>query len=141
YAKQFGFTVDEVRNAFDQWAKQSNPKESARTKALREYYRQNFSAAAALFEESARARREARKEEQRNEYDDWKDAGSSHAAERKFKESLADYREAQEIISKEAFPLEWADVRLLIGNVKRRFAEEIEEEEGNALLRDASQSC
>jgi tetratricopeptide (TPR) repeat protein len=145
WAAHYGFTLDQVRGAFEQWAQKAEESGSKRAKGLAEFYRKNFEQAATYFKEAAldlRQRREARDRTERlEEYYNWRNAGSSHAAAYKFKEALGEYAEAQNIISKEVFPLEWAEVALSIAYAMIASVVDTEGATARAALREAEKSC
>ena len=54
WADKYGVTPEQVKAAFDQWAKAVENSEDYRTLGLRAFYQKNFAAAAENFEKAAR---------------------------------------------------------------------------------------
>jgi tetratricopeptide (TPR) repeat protein len=137
YARQFGFTVQQVKEAFDEWAKKAEGSEDKRTRALAEFYRKNFLEASRLFDEAAWEKRKKREELALEEYKDWKDSGNSLVLNYNFAEALDKYREAQDLVKKERFPLEWAEIRGLTANAKSELGIRTEGKRAVDLLKEA----
>lgn len=143
YVTEYGVARDEFLAAGEKWAqiKESDDKEE---RALKEYWRQNYTRAAQLAEEAARAADEELKQAQQRTtaaslIRRYKLAGSAWRADNKFSEALAAYGKAEEHfesgrISREDFTAEWAEVKLSIANIKGEVGLRAEGAAGPRLL-------
>lgn len=144
WASQYGFTPDQVKTQFDQWAVDVKDSSDYRALGLREFYLKNFPRASEYFTSAAlqgETRRKALKERLRREdlstYENWKDAGNSLYAAYKFRDALDKYRRAEAIASFESYPQHWAEIRILIGNTQAELGSRIGGAESRSLLSDA----
>ncbi len=99
WANKYGFTSDQVKAAFDQWANAVKDSTDKRTKGLREFYLKNFAKAATLFEEAAledeadlKEIAEALRQKTLRAYANWKDAGNSLSNLLQFEDALEPIR-------------------------------------------------
>ncbi|HEX8072364.1 MAG TPA: hypothetical protein VF546_20630 [Pyrinomonadaceae bacterium] len=148
YANEYGFSLEQFRDAADQWAqiKDSDDKEE---RALKEYYRKNYARAAKLAGESAEvADEELEQLKQRTTEASlkvirrYKLQGNAFYADYKFSEALTAYSEVEQRfetrkISKEDFMEEWAEIKLLIGDTKGELGSRVEGAAGPRLLAEA----
>jgi len=147
WADKYGFTLDEVKAAFDQWAKSIKPTDSKRTLALREFYQKNFAQAAEYFEEAAiedeailKEIEEARRQKILQIYENWKDAGNSLSNLYQFKTALIKYEKAKKKVPKGEFFNEWAEIEILIGKMNYELGIRVEGEQSQKYLNDALES-
>ena len=148
YAKEYGFTLERLHDAVEQWAKikESDDKEE---RALKEYWQKHYQSAAQLAEESAQAADEELKQAHKKTIEAsrkiirrYKLAGNSYFAQDKFREALTAYTEIRKRfdtkeLPKQNFLTEIAEIGLLIGNAKVALGERVAGEEGPRLLKDA----
>jgi tetratricopeptide (TPR) repeat protein len=146
YATWYGVTLDEFRNAAEKWAqiKESDDKEE---QALKEYWRQNYGKAAQLAEEAAQAASEELKQSQQRTaiaslIRRYMLAGNAFYADNKLNEALTAYGRIEELfetgrISKEDFTEEWAEVKLLMADMKVELGGRVEGAAGPRLLAEA----
>src|SRR5215813_11576302 len=128
YAEKYGVTLEQFKVAADGWAKikESDDKEE---RALKEYWLKNYDSAALLAREAAlsaddeleRANKD-RLEFGRKVIRRFQLEGNARYAEYKFREAVVAYNEietrfAARKIAKDDLPEEWADTKLLVGNV------------------------
>ena len=111
--------------------------EDKRTKALAEFYRKDFRAAEKYFTEAAIEDERAAEKYVLRTYQNWKDAGNSAVAYYRFDDGIEKYMRAQKWITKEQFPREWAEVRVLVGNARCALGTRTEGNKGNILLHEA----
>ncbi|HWN09110.1 MAG TPA: tetratricopeptide repeat protein [Pyrinomonadaceae bacterium] len=148
YAKEYGFTLEQFRDAAQQWAqiKSSDDKEH---QALKEYWRKNYASAAKLAQESAltaddeleqanRRTREASLKVIRR----YTLVGNSYYQQDKLREALDAYTEIEKrfeakALAEEKFRVEWATTKWLIGSVKTGLGERGKGEDSLRLLREA----
>ncbi|MGH9831669.1 MAG: tetratricopeptide repeat protein [Blastocatellia bacterium] len=140
WAEQYGFTPDQVKAAFDDWASAvkiaevgKDTPEAYRKLGLEAFYRSDFAEASEYFDKAAALRSPRRKrlqeeydKETLDEYEERKLAGSSRGNEYKFREALASYNLARqvlsELIAKEKHQLEQAEIEYLIGKTQSELA-------------------
>jgi hypothetical protein len=147
WAEKYGFTPVEVKEAFDQWAKQAKKSEDKRTRALGEFYRKNFALAAQYFEEAAiheeaelKRLREATRLKTLSTYANRKDAGNSLGNLHRFQEALEQYQKAQKLVNNQGdFPKEWAEIRIFTGNTKSQIGIRSEGKAAHKFLNEARQ--
>ncbi len=144
WAKKYGFTPEQVKTAFDQWAKAVKDSTDKRTKGLREFYQQNFVLAAQYFDEAAdegeaelKEIEEARRQKVLEIYQNRKDAGNALYAAYQFAEALNKYEKARPLVAKESFPQQWVEIRIFIGNTKWQIGIRTESDKANLFLREA----
>jgi tetratricopeptide (TPR) repeat protein len=148
YAEEYGFTLEEFRDAAEQWAqiKVSDDKEE---RALKEYWRKNYGKAAQLATESAQVADEELRRANKKTIEAslkvirrYKLAGNAYYALYQFKEALDAYNEINKRfqtsdLSKDKFVAGWAEIRFLLGNAKLELGRRVEGEEGPRLLKEA----
>ncbi len=144
WADRYGFTPDQVKEAFDEWAKSVEDSEDPMKLGLRAFYQGNFSTAAENFEKAAIEGEEQIRQDQRRlerkifeAYTKRKLLGSSRMILSEFREALKSYNKAREFISKEKHPREWAEIEVLIGVTKLLLAERVGGKEGTLFLSEA----
>lgn len=151
WADQYGFTPEQVKAAFDDWAKAVEKSDDHRTLGLRAFYQNNFLIAAENFVKAAQKDEEQIKQidEQRDKktldaYQNRKDAANSFKNLYQFKEALEQYVIAKlrlaELRSKNMHQHEYTEVEVLIGGAKRELGIRVKGEEGNRLLSEAVDS-
>ncbi len=147
WADKYGFTQQQVKTAFDQWANAVKDSTDKRTKGLREFYQQNFALAAQYFDEAAdegeaelKEIEEARRQKILQIYTNRKDAGNSLSNLYQFAEALTKYEKASALVPKESFPNEWAEIRNFIGITKAEIGIRIGGEKASTFLREAEQA-
>lgn len=148
YAKEYGFTSEQVLNAVDQWAqiKDSDDKED---RALKAYSQKNYGSAAQQAEESARAADEELRTANKKTNEAslklirrYQLAGNAYSEQYKFRQALAAYNEIEtrfdtRQLSKETFIAEWAGTKYLIGDAKAALGVRVEGEDSTRLLKEA----
>ena len=148
YAKEYGFTLEQFRDAAERWAKikDSDDKEE---RALKQYWQKNYEGAALLATESYKTALEELTQANQKTLEvsikvirRFQLAGNSYYAQNKFREALITYNElAQRFeskeLSKEKLKAEWAATRFLIGNAKVELGQREEGEEGRRFLVEA----
>jgi tetratricopeptide (TPR) repeat protein len=155
WAEQYGFTPAQVKTAFDDWARAvktaeagKDTPEAYRKLGLEAFYRSDFAAASEYLDKAAALRSPRRKRMQEqydketlDEYDDRRQAGNSRMSEYKFREALASYNLAQqllsELIAKEKHQWEQAEIEVLIGDAKQELGNRVEGKEVTLLLAEA----
>lgn len=148
YATEYGFTLNQFRDAVEQWAKikESDDKE---VRAAKEYWQKNYASAAPLASESYETAHEELKQATKKTFEAslkvirrLQLAGNAFYAQDKFTEALNAYKalgalfETKEL-SKERFMAQWAATRFLIGNASVELAQRVEVDQGRRLLLDA----
>jgi len=148
YAKYYGFTLDRFKTAAQQWAqiKESDDKEA---RALKEYWLNNYALAAQLAEEGAveanvefeRASQE-KLEAGRKIIDGYMLASRAKYQREEFGDALKPLVRLDQYfltgeLSKEEWSADWAELRLMTGEVKLALSETVEGTDGSKLLRDA----
>jgi tetratricopeptide (TPR) repeat protein len=148
YAEKYGFTLEQFRNAADQWAK-INESDDKEERARKEYWRKNYDRAAQLARESGddAVKELERAEEQRIEagrkairrYDL---EGDSFFQKGKFREAIAAYNKIEKLfskgkIAKEDFLEEWVITKDSLGTAKWSLGTSLEGQESQSLLREA----
>jgi tetratricopeptide (TPR) repeat protein len=148
YAKEYGFTLDQFRDAAERWAqvKDSDDKEE---RALKEYWQKNYVTAAKLAQESAQDADEELKQANKKTNEAslkvirrYELAGNSYFAQYSFREALNAYNEIAKLfetkeLSREQFIADWAEIKFLIGNAKYQLGIRVSGEEGPRLLKEA----
>src|SRR5262245_29618088 len=148
WADQYGFTPEQVKAAFDDWAKAVEQSDDYRTLGLRAFYQNNFPLAAENFMKAAQKDEGQIKSIQEqldrkvlSAYQNRKDAGNSFTNSYKFREALEQYNFAKlhlvELISKDKHQVEQVEIALLIGIAKYELGIRVEGEEGNRRLLEA----
>jgi tetratricopeptide (TPR) repeat protein len=147
WANQYGFTPDQVKTQFDQWAAEVKDSDNFRTLGLRAFYLKHFTRAAENFTKAAlqgEQRRKALKERLLREdlatYDNWKDAGNAYDASYQFREALEAYRKAEKIATLDQYPRKWAEIKVYLGNAQKELGIRVAGEESAALLYSAVSS-
>jgi tetratricopeptide (TPR) repeat protein len=125
WATKYGFTPQEVKSSFDDWAAQVEDTNDYRTIGLKAFYEKNLLAAAFNFEKAAlqgekrlKELYEINRKETLATYENWKDAGNAYYNMYQFHEALTKYLKADSLIYKDRFPKEWAEIKHLIGTTK-----------------------
>ncbi len=148
WAEQYGFTPEQVKTAFDDWAKAVEKSDDYRTLGLRAFYQNNFPLAAANFVKAAeKDERQANRigeqfdREKLSAYQNRKDAGNSLTNSYQFREALEQYNLARlrltELILKDKHRYEQTEIEVLSGSAKRELGIRLEGAEGNRLLSEA----
>jgi tetratricopeptide (TPR) repeat protein len=144
WAREFGQTPEQVRTAFDEWAKATEHSDDYRLLGLRQFYLKKFAAAAdnfvkaALRGEERVKRAEERLEKERLEtYEDWKLAGNAQYNDYNFREAISSYERAAKHVTKERLPQEWAETKNLLGNARVELGTRVEGQESQSLLGEA----
>nr|MDQ3012928.1 tetratricopeptide repeat protein [Acidobacteriota bacterium] len=151
WAEQFGFTPEQVKAAFDEWAKAVEKSDDYRTLGLRAFYQNNFPLAAENFVKAAQKDEGQIKPVQEqldrrilSAYQNRKDAANSLTNSYQFREALEQYNLAKlrlaEVISKDKHRYEQAEIEVLISNTKQELGVRVEGAEGNRLLSEAVDS-
>jgi tetratricopeptide (TPR) repeat protein len=149
YSERYGFTLDQVINAAEQWAhsKESDDQEGH---ALKEYFLKNYDRAAQLAHESALAADEELGRTTKKKIDDslkvirrFQLEGNSFYEQNKFREALTAYKEIENRflsrkLLKEDLVREWAVVKVLLGNARVRLGERVAGEESNLFVAEAA---
>jgi tetratricopeptide (TPR) repeat protein len=118
WAEKYGFTPDQVKKAFDEWADSTKGSNDYRQLGLREFYLKNFSSAADYFRKDARQHQNRMAGELLAAYQSWKDAGASYDVQYRFKDALDMYDSAKTLVTIEKNRKEWAEILLLVGNAQ-----------------------
>jgi tetratricopeptide (TPR) repeat protein len=148
YAKEYGFTLEQFRDAAQQWAqiKDSDDKEE---RALKEYWQKNYGRVTQLALESAQAADEELKQANKKTTEvslkvirRYELAGNAYYAQYKFGEALNAYNEIEKRfetreLSKESFIAERAELRILIGDTKTALGIRVKGAESQQLLTEA----
>ena len=148
WAEQYGFTPEQVKAAFDEWAKAVEKSDDYRTLGLRAFYQNNFPLAAENFVNAAKKDEEHIKPIQEqldrkvlSAYQNRKDAGNSLTNLYQFREALEQYTLAKlrlsELIAKEKHQREQAEVEVLIGDAKLQLGSRVEGKEATLLLAES----
>ncbi len=151
WAEQYGFTPEQVKSAFDDWAKAVEKSDDYRTLGLRAFYQNNFPLAAENFVKAAQKDEGQIKPVQEqldrkaiSAYQNRKDAGNSFKNSYQFREALEQYNLAKlrlaELISKDKHRYEQAEIEVFIGLAKQDLGISVKGEEGNRLLSEAVDS-
>ncbi|MBL8188161.1 MAG: hypothetical protein JNK38_09140 [Acidobacteria bacterium] len=151
WAEQYGFTPEQVKAAFDEWAKAVEKSDDYRALGLRAFYQKNFPLAAENFVKAAQKDegqiKSVQEQLDRNildAYKNRKDAGSSFKNSYQYKEALEQYAFAKlhlaGLTSKDKYWYEQAQIELMIGNATRDMGKGIDGEEGTRLLAKAMDS-
>jgi tetratricopeptide (TPR) repeat protein len=140
WAEKYGFTPDQVKTQFDQWATEVENSDNFRTLGLREFYLKNFTRAAENFTKAALQGEQRRMQEDLATFEDWKMAGNSHYADYKFREALETYRKAEKIATFDKYPRQWGEVRIFLGNTLSELGIRVKGEESKSLLSSAVSS-
>lgn len=148
YAKEYGFSLDQFRDAAEQWAKikGSDDKEE---RALKEYWQKHYGSAAQLAQESGKVAVEELKQANEKTVEAslkvirrYKLAGNAYYAQYKFKEALGAYNEIEKhfdtgALSKDRLIAERAEIRFLATNTKVAIGLRVGGEESLQLLKEA----
>ena len=151
WAEQYGFTTEQVKAAFDDWAKAVEKSDDYRTLGLRAFYQNNFLLAAENFVKAAQkdegqisSIQEQLDRKVLSAYQNRKDAGNSFTNSYQFREALEQYNFASlrlaELLSKDKHQYEQAEIERLTGNAKQKLGTRVEGAEGNRLLSEAVDS-
>ncbi|HEY0079212.1 MAG TPA: hypothetical protein VGB73_11245 [Pyrinomonadaceae bacterium] len=149
YAKEYGLTPENLRDALRQWANSRGPRDTDEDRALKEYYKKNLTLAAQLAHESGlRAMERVRQLDKQKE-----EAGLSAARsfmlegyilleQNKFREALTAYERVDDLfikgtLSKENYKREWAEAKAFLGTAKALLANRIEGGEDVTLMTEA----
>ena len=143
-AKEYGFTPEEVRGFFDEWAKEVENAEDYKTIGLREFYKKNFAAAAVSFDKAAEKTAAQVKQDEKKlgkdkleAYETFKLAGNTRTNLYEFREALQRYVRAESYVTREENPTEWGEIKILLGNTKNALGIRVEGKDGNALLAES----
>ena len=108
---------------------------------MRAFYLKNFALAAENFDKAGRQSEEKVRRTERqlskdklDVYQNWKLDGNSLSNLYRFSEALERYGRAQEYVSKEKSPEEWAEIKVLAGNARQELGIRVEGDEGPRLL-------
>jgi len=137
WAEKYGFTPEQVKKTFDEWADSTKGIQDYRTLGLREFYLKNFSSAAEYFIKAAHQTQERINGEELVVYQNWRDAGASYSARYQFKKALEMYESAKAMVTLEKNPMEWAEIRLLLGNACGEIGKRMEGQESLMALERA----
>ena len=147
WATKYGFTPNQVKTQFDQWAETVKNSTNFRTLGLRAFYLKNFVEAAKNFqkaalqgEEQIKNQEQELRQKKRYTYKNWKDAGSALYTAYKFRKALEKFQRAETIIKRETFPLLWAEIQILIGNTETELGIRVKGNELNFFLTSAIKS-
>ncbi|MGD2086479.1 MAG: toll/interleukin-1 receptor domain-containing protein [Candidatus Aminicenantes bacterium] len=140
WADQYGFTPDQVKTQFDQWAEEVKDSDNFRTLGLRAFYLKNFTRAAEIFTRAALQGEQRRMQEDLATFENWKMAGNSYYAGYKFREALETYRKAEKIATFEKYPRQWGEIRILLGNTLSELGRRVKGDESKSLLSSAVSS-
>jgi len=148
YAKEYGFTLEQFRDAADQWANSKIAADKLEA-GWQEYWKQNYDRAAQLGYESRLAFQEKLKRDKEKRLEDGRQfirsarlEGDARYAEDKFREAAAAYQaieaafQDRELV-REDFPSEWAETKNLVGNTKSQLGKRVEGRESQLLLGEA----
>jgi len=109
WAKIYGFTPSQVKQAFDDWVEEVKDTVNERTIALRKFYQQNFKMAAQYFEAAAlndeaelKEIELARRQKKLQAYTNWKDAGNSLTNLYQFDSASTRYQRANQLLCKKS---------------------------------------
>jgi tetratricopeptide (TPR) repeat protein len=141
WAERYGFTPEQVKDQFDQWATEVENSEDYRTLGLRAFYLKHFAKAAENFTMAARQGEERRKVLKENlvqtdlaTFENWRDAGNSYFADYRFREALEAYHKAEAIATWEQYPRQWYEIQVYLGNTQAELGARVTGEECSALL-------
>jgi tetratricopeptide (TPR) repeat protein len=144
WAEKYGFTPDQVKAQFDEWAEAVKNSDNKSTKGLRYFYLKDLPKAAEEFEKAAlqgEEKRKALKEKLRqvdlDTYENWKYSGNALYAAYEFREALEKYRKAEKIVVQEDFPRQWGEIQILLGNAESELGIRVKGEESYILLSSA----
>ncbi|MDP2364346.1 MAG: hypothetical protein Q8M94_11340, partial [Ignavibacteria bacterium] len=144
WATKYGFTPQEVKEEFDQWAAQVADTSDFRTLALKAFYEKNLRSAAINFEKAAlngeKKLNEISEERMKiifETYENWRDAGNSYYNLYRFTDALQKYQNADSLLSREDFPIEWAAIQVSIGNSKLEIGERTDGKESERYYNEA----
>jgi tetratricopeptide (TPR) repeat protein len=146
WANRYGFTPNEVKDAFDEWAAATQNSQDPYLAGLREFYNKNFAAASQNFDRAALKRREE-KERYRDraeaarlaEYENWKLSGNSLVNLYEFREALKKYDAAKALVSIEKDPQRWHEIHDSIAIANMNLGVRIEPDEGMRLLSESKE--
>jgi tetratricopeptide (TPR) repeat protein len=148
YAEQYGFSLDQFLNAAKQWA-QSKDSDDKEEQARKEYFLKNYVLAAQLAGESAmvavnelKENKKQRLEKSRIVIRRFALKGNALSDNNDFKGALVAYNEVEKLFSskdliKEDVPEEWADIKILLGDVKQELGIRVEGQESQLHLSEA----
>ncbi|WP_162344137.1 tetratricopeptide repeat protein [Cyclobacterium salsum] len=141
WAEQYGFSVDQVKNAFDQWATEANKSNDFRKLGLAAFYQKNFTEAAENFEQAARQNQDAFRDLEKAAenkrlvaYEDWKSAGEARYLANQFDTALLRFQNAAALVTKNNHPVLWAEIQMQIGNTRRQLGVRVKGEEAIKFL-------
>ena len=117
WAKKYGYTIDEVKKYFDNWAESDYIKNSSnyRIIALRNFYLKNLKEAAVNFEKAARIEQLRMETSKLSAYQNWLDAGNSYFIDDKYEEALIRFYKADSLVTQKNYPKQWARIQSAIG--------------------------
>ena len=147
WAETYGFTVDEVKVAFDQWAEEAQGSTDFRKLGLAAFYQKNYAEAAYNFEQAAQQDESALQEieeiasEKRlSAFENWKDAGEALYLDYQFDSALVRFERAAVLVTKEMYPMQWVEIRLLTGDTQQELGIRVSGERVHELLAKAVSS-
>ncbi len=141
WAREFGFTPNEVKAQFDEWAKAVENSEDYKKLGLAAFYKKNFAEAATNFDKAAGSAVEKVKQSEERFYRDQLEAfetlrlaGNSYSELYQFREALERYTRAVGYVSKEKNPTSWAGIKVQIGTIKSELGIRVEAKEAGRFL-------
>lgn len=148
YAERYGFTLEQFREAADQWANSKIAADKLEA-GWQEYWKKNYDRAAQLgsesrvtFKEKLKRDKERRLEDGRQFIRSAKLEGDARYANDKFREAIAAYQEIEigfkeRSLIQEDFPKEWATNKVSLGDSKTSLGIRGEVKESRLLLAEA----
>ncbi len=126
-ADKYGFSTEQVKAKFDEWALEMKKSEDLEKNALGNYYLGNYKIAAELFakvaitgERDLQIIQKKLKKQELKIYENWKRAGNSLIAANDFDSALKKYQKAEKIATREKYPEKWIEINNLLGIAKAK---------------------
>src|SRR5262245_11830319 len=148
YAEKYGFTLEQFRDAADQWANSKEASDNLEA-GWKEYWKKNYGLAAQLGASSKNAYKEKLRRDKQDRLEDGRKfirsvhlEGNARYAEYDFRAAMTAYQEIETAFNdrelvRDDFLLEWADTKKLLGNAKQQLGIRVEGRESQSLLGEA----
>ena len=148
WAETYGFTPDEVKVAFDEWAEEAQGSTDFRKLGLvlRSIKRTMPKPPATLSKLLSRTRsalkeiEEVAREKRLSAFENWKDAGEALFLSYQFDIALSRFQKAGTLVTKETYANQWAEIHLLIGNAQAELSTRVDGVKAHESLLDSAQS-
>jgi tetratricopeptide (TPR) repeat protein len=141
WAGKYGFTPEQVKKAFDEWAESTTGSQGYLQIGLRAFYLKNLSLAEDNLDKAALQSGEKLRLTKLEHFNNWKLAGNAYYADYKFRDALDRYDSAKAAVQIEDYPMEWANIRLHMEVACREIGIRAEGQESRNSLEKAVAFC